>query len=115
VSSPSSPSSRASAARELDEIQQVLAAAVAAAEERERALAAPPADESAHDHEPVLARLFEQLEGRLRAFHECTERADRDAGEAYTALSERADALSRWLALATESRQKLADWAGRAV
>ncbi len=115
MSSISSPPFRTDATLRLDEIRQVLAQTVAATEERERALTCPPTDDAAPDRERVLQGLFEQVETRLRAFHECTERAGRDAGEAYTVLAERQDALKGWLTKLNDSRQRLANWAGRAI
>jgi hypothetical protein len=115
MSAPTPTPSRTDATLQLDEIRQVLAQTLAAAVERYRALAGPPADDAAPDREEALRRLFDQVEARMRAFHECTERAGRDAGEVYTALAEREDALRAWLVSAAKSRQSLADWAARAV
>jgi hypothetical protein len=98
----------------LDAIQQVLERTIAAAVEREQALASAPT-EAAGAGGGAWLRLLEPLEARLRAFQECADWAGQEAAEADAALAAGAEALRRWLDAAGANRQRLAGGAGREV
>jgi hypothetical protein len=88
---------------------------IAAAAERERALASSIGAEPHADHEATWPQLLEQLDVHLRAFQACTDRADREAQATDAALAASEEALHHWLGAATMNRQSLADWAAHGV
>jgi hypothetical protein len=92
----------------LEQIQQVVAQAVAATEREPETAAAPAPDGAAAQ---ALARFEEHL-GELRA---CGERARRNTAEADALFGEAEEAVQRWLAASAGARRQPAPGAGRGI
>jgi hypothetical protein len=97
----------------LQQIEQGLAAALAAVTMREEALASAhlPTDE---EHEAAWARLLQQVE-RSCLPDESSARPSEQLPAAEEALASAHAALDAWLAKAGQAAQRLAEQAGRAV
>jgi hypothetical protein len=98
-------------AQVLETMEQSLEQAAATAPQEPVAPAGSEAAERETAWQQALARLQERLE-QLRA---CAANAEANAAEMDALLTAGAADLERWLAETAATRQKLADWAARAV
>jgi hypothetical protein len=98
-------------AQVLETMERSLEQAVAAAPQES---AAPPFGEAA-GREAAWQQALERLQQRLEQLRACAARAEENAAAMDELLGAGAADLERWLAAAAASRQKLANWAARAV
>jgi hypothetical protein len=98
-------------AQVLETMEQSLEQAVATAPLQPTA---PPPDTVA-GREAAWQCSLERLHERLEQLRTCAAKAEENAAEMDALLSAGAADLERWLAGASATRQKLADWAARAV
>ena len=91
----------------LDQIQEVLARALAEAEGRERQLAASPATSPTPD--------LQRLDSCLNGFRARLAQAERQVLEADRWLSERQEAVQQWSEAAASVRRRLAEARGASV
>jgi hypothetical protein len=110
LSSSTEPALPAAWTQVLEQIQQVLAEALRAAEERARALDAPGSEEEAGNHRDLNA-VVEALASPA----ESAPLSQETIAEAEQALAVAQAALDRWLAAAAQVGQRLAEQAARAV
>jgi hypothetical protein len=99
----------------LTHVHQALREAVAASEERQRALESLLEVPSTPGQETVWRQTLEQLDQRVRGLQEFLAQAERQTAEADTVLNTGEDQFQRWLETVGSVRRRLADWSGRAI